>query len=36
MEVIDVYSWYDANTEWTKGRAGGEGFIIKKGFDVRK
>ena len=30
MEVSDGYSWYDANREWTKGRSGGAGFIIKK------
>ena len=30
MEVSDGYSWYDANSEWTKGISGGSGFIIKK------
>ena len=36
MEVSDGYSWFAANREWTKGRYGGAGFIIKRGFDVRK
>ena len=36
MEVSDGYSWFAANREWTKGRSGRAGFIIKKGFDVRK
>ena len=31
MEVSDGYSWFAANREWTKGRSGGAGFIIKKG-----
>ena len=31
MEVSDGYSWFAANREWTKGRYGGAGFIIKKG-----
>ena len=30
MEVIDGYSWFAANREWTKGRSGGACFIIKK------
>ena len=30
MEVSDGYSWFSANREWTKGRSGGAGFIIKK------
>ena len=30
MEVSDGYSWFDANREWTKGRSGGAGFIIKE------
>ena len=30
MEVSDGYSWFAANREWTKGRSGGAGFIIKK------
>ena len=36
MEVRDGYSWFSANRECTKGRSGGAGFIIKKGFDLRK
>ena len=36
MEVSDGYSWFAANREWTKGMSGGAGFIIKKGYDVRK
>ena len=36
MEVSDGYSWFTANRGWTKGRPSGAGFIIKKGFDVRK
>ena len=36
MEVSDCYSWFAANREWTKWRSGGAGFIIKKGFAVRK
>ena len=36
IEVSDGYSWFSANREWTKGRSGGSGFIIKNGFDVRK
>ena len=35
-EVSDGYSWFAANRESTKGRSGGAGFTIKKGFDVRK
>ena len=31
MEVSDGYSWFAANIEWTKGRSGGAGVIIKKG-----
>ena len=31
MEVGDGYSGFAANREWTKGRSGGAGFIIKKG-----
>ena len=31
MEVSDGYSWFAANREWSKGRSGGAGFIIKKG-----
>ena len=31
MEVSDGYPWFAANREWTKGRSGGAGFIIKKG-----
>ena len=36
MEVSDGCSWFAANREWTNGRYSGAGFIIKKGFDVRK
>ena len=31
MKVSDCYYWFAANREWTKGRSGGAGFIIKKG-----
>ena len=31
MELIDGYIWYAANNEWTKGRPGGAGIIIKEG-----
>ena len=36
MEVSDGCSWFAANRELTKGMSGGAGFIIKKGFDMRK
>ena len=31
MEESDGYSWFAANSEWTKERSGGAGVIIKKG-----
>ena len=29
--LSDGYSWFAQNREWTKGRSGGAGFIIKNG-----
>ena len=36
MEVNDGYSWFASNKEWTNGRSGGAGFIIKEGFQCEE